>query len=132
MADLKVGDKVWQHVERRYRLAGWKTEDEFHALTIVAETKVSWVAKESEWMEYKFPKKKPVDEYIKDPETRLAKGRRGETTRIYTTWASVEREVWLIKNRWHLRKFLEELVIVRSTAEELRQLAAMVGYKDQP
>jgi hypothetical protein len=131
MADLKVGDTVWRHVERHYRPDGYDPRDDFHPCVIVGETRVSWLLKEG-WREFRFPKKKNPEESNKDPDTRLARSVRDNVARIYLTQRAVDDEVWLLKNRWPLRKHLEDLAGVRGTAEELRKVAAMVGYKDKP
>lgn len=127
---LRVGSTVWRNIERHYRPAGYKVEDDFLPLTITGETRVSWIAKEG-WTEFKFPKAKPADEWNKDPETRLAKGKRSHIARIYLTRRAVDDAAWFMKNAISLHRHFESLVR-ESNPQRVRELAKLTGYVETP
>jgi hypothetical protein len=133
MDELKIGSTVWREMDRYIRRGNVAAEDQFLPLTIISETRVSWVAKgDNHWAEFKFPKKKPNGDHNKDPDTRLAKGRGDGHIRIYLSKRAVNDEIWGIKNRVPLRNHLE--AILRSAGfsdiAELRRIATLVGYKE--
>lgn len=134
MDELKVGSVVWREVDRYHRSTNMAPEEKFRPITIIGETRVSWLAKDEllSWSEFKFPKKKPASEYHKDPDTRLAKSGRNGASRIYLTQRAVDDEVWGIKNREPLRKHIDELLnlVNRGEVAELRRVAALIGYKE--
>jgi hypothetical protein len=128
---VRVGSTVWRYAERHYRPDGFNFEESFFPIAITSETRVSWIAKEG-WREFKFPKKKPADEWHKDPDSRLAKSPGGGTTRVFLARRAVDDEVWGFKNGPAIRKIVEALLssAQRGGVAELRRIAALVGYRD--
>lgn len=119
-SEIGIGSTVW------FEEAG-KTL----AATIVGETPRKWVAKQgNSWREWSFPKT--------GDDVREGRGPRNWKREVFITKAAAEAFIeadraaalersWLRKHRWNIAKRVEN----EASFEQLRQIAALVGYDDK-
>jgi hypothetical protein len=105
---MKVGDKIWQ-IKGEFYSQGKSRREKWQQVEIVGETTRSWLVG-LEWNRIKIAKKGPRD------------------YRFLFSQKELDDDVWFHDNRYYLERHIAGVQDIGI----LRQVAALVGYKDRP
>ena len=118
MSELKVGDTVWISIP-----SNKVYERRWIPVAITGENRVSWFAKRNHLV-YRFPKKADANGKLRTSPIRY-----GYDTgySVLTTQKAVDDHQWVYTNKSHIAQRIEYGLVDAAT---LRQIAALIGYKE--